>query len=428
MRKEFYAAVVVLLLAALAIWLNRPPTPTWTPAELAAVRSLALGSLPPLPADPSNAVADNPAAAALGRRLFFDPQFSANGAVSCAACHRPGLYFTDGQPLGQGVGVINRHTMTLVGSAYSPWYTWDGKADSLWAQALLPLENAAEHGGDRLTYARRVLEQYGAEYSALFGPLPQLPDAASEGLAGEGLAGGASPVGTEAQQAAWRTLDPADQEAITGVLVNMGKALAAYQRTLLPQPSRFDRYVAALDDTGNLAPGAGAAVNTDSRLSAEEIAGLRLFIGKGQCIHCHNGPLLTNFEFHNTGVPAVAGLPLDRGRRDGLAVLAASEFTCLGPYSDAAPDECGEIRFVAPDSPSADGSFRTPTLRNVAATAPYMHGGQYATLEQAVTHYSEGGYSLIGHNELVPLGLSKQEIAQLVAFLDTLTGPVPSPN
>ncbi len=436
MRKEIFAAAVVLLLAALATWLNRTPdltrawTATWTPAELAAVRSLALSALPPLPADPSNAVADDPAAIALGRRLFFDPGFSANGAVSCAACHRPDLYFTDGKPLGQGVGTINRHTMTLVGSAYSPWLTWDGKADSLWAQALLPLENAAEHGGDRLTYARRVLEQYGVEYRALFGPLPEMPDAHDEELAG-----GASPVGSAAQQAAWRGLDPAEQEAVTGVLVNLGKALAAYQRTLLPQESRFDRYVAALDDRSNLTADAGADENMDgstdgnagSRLSVEEIAGLRLFIGKGQCIHCHNGPLLTNFEFHNTGVPAVPGLPLDHGRRDGLAALEAGAFTCLGPYSDAAPDECGEIRFVVPDSPTADGSFRTPTLRNVAATAPYMHAGQYGTLEQAVTHYSEGGYSLIGHNELVPLGLSEQEIAELAAFLRTLTGPVPPP-
>jgi cytochrome c peroxidase len=192
---------------------------------------------------------------------------------------------------------------------------------------------------------------------------------------------------------------------------------------LLPQPARFDRYVAALDAAGNLRGDA----DEDSRLSAAELAGLRLFIGKGQCINCHNGPLLTNFEFHNTGVPGVPGLPLDSGRRTGLAALQASDFTCLGRYSDAAPPECGEIRFLDAGSPTADGSFRTPTLRNVAATAPYMHGGQYATLRAAIEHYSRGGYALIGHNELVPLNLSEREIGELAAFLATLTGPVPQP-
>jgi cytochrome c peroxidase len=415
MRKLIFLAAALVTLAALLVnaWLNR--TPVWTEAELATMRSLSLAALPPLPPDPSNAVADNSSAAALGRALFFDPRFSANGAVACATCHVPERYFTDDKRLGEGVGVVNRHTMSLIGSAYSPWYTWDGKADSLWAQALLPLEHPAEHGGDRLTYARLLAEHYGEQYTAIYGTLPDLADDSRFG-------GQASPAGSPEQQAAWARLAPADQEAITRILVNMGKALAAYQRTLLPQPARFDRYVAALDGAGNLP----SAASADSRLSAEELAGLRLFIGKGQCINCHNGPLLTNFEFHNTGVPSVLGLPLDGGRRTGLTALQTSDFTCLGRYSDAAPTECGEIRFLDPDS-AADGSFRTPTLRNAAATAPYMHGGQYATLREAVEHYSQGGYALVGHNELAPLNLSEQEVQALVAFLTTLTGPAPQP-
>ena len=114
---------------------------------------------------------------------------------------------------------------------------------------------------------------------------------------------------------------------------------------------------------------------TDSSLSGDEIAGLRLFIGKAHCINCHNGPLFTNFEFHNTAVPNTPGFPLDHGRRDGVALLKASEFNCLGTYSDAAPEECGETRFLKVGGATFDGSFRTPTLRNVAETAPYMHAG-----------------------------------------------------
>lgn len=418
MRKFLALAAAGAVLAALLVYLvfNRvlDRSPAWSPAELAAVRSLALASLPPLEADPSNGVADDPAAVALGRRLFFDARFSANGQVACATCHIPSLHYTDGKPLAEAVGVLSRHTMSLVGSAYSPWYTWDGKADSLWAQALLPLEHPAEHGGDRLSYARTLAEHYSAEYAAIFGPLPDLADSRFDQPA--------SPVGSPAQQAAWAALPLADQRAITRVVANMGKSLAAYQRTLLPTAARFDRYVAALDGAGNLP----ADVDEDSRLSADELAGLRLFLGKGQCIHCHNGPLLTNFAFHNTGVPGVPGLPLDHGRRDGRALVQASEFTCLGPYSDAEPAQCGEIRFLDGDA-NVDGQFLTPTLRNVAATAPYMHAGQYGTLREVVAHYNDGGYALVGHNELAPLGLSEQEIDQLVAFLETLTGPAPPP-
>jgi cytochrome c peroxidase len=385
----------------------------WTPEELQTLRSLSLSALPPLPPDPSNAVADDPRAVALGRQLFFDPRFSANDQVSCATCHIPGLYFTDGKTLGQGVGVINRHTMSLLGSAYSPWFTWDGKADSQWAQALGPLENAVEHGGSRVGYGQALAEHYADEYEALFGPLPDLSDSTRFPALG-------SPLGSEEQTSAWAGMAVEDQQTATRAAVNMVKAIAAYQRTLMPQPAPFDRYVDALGDDGKLPPEAG-----DASLSADEIAGLRIFIGKGKCINCHNGPLFTNFEFHNTAVPGVPGFPLDFGRRNGVELLQASEFNCLGPYSDAAPEECGETRFLKVGGDTFDGSFRTPTLRNVAATAPYMHAGQFAALQEALQHYSQGGFGLIGHNELTPLNLSEQEVRQLEAFLKTLTGPLP---
>jgi cytochrome c peroxidase len=414
MRKGILAAGALALLATalFSVWLANQ-APPWTPAELATLRSLSLAALPPLPPDPSNAVADDPRAAALGRQLFFDPRLSANDQVSCATCHVPGRYFTDGKTLAQGVGVISRHTMSIIGSAYSPWFTWDGKADSQWAQALGPLENAGEHGGDRLSYARVLAAHYADEYTALFGPLPDLSDVR--------FPAAASPLGTAAQQAAWGTLAPDDQAAVTRVAVNMAKALAAYQRTILPQAAQFDRYVAALGDDGKPRAGTGG----EATLSGDELAGLRLFLGKGQCINCHNGPQLTNFEFHNTAVPGLPGFPLDYGRRDGVALLQASEFNCLGPYSDAAPEECGETRFLRVGGDTFDGSFRTPTLRNVGETAPYMHGGQFGTLAEVLAHYNGGGFGLLGHNELVPLALSARELAQLEAFLETLTGPAP---
>jgi len=120
---------------------------TWTVGETGMLRSLWIGSLGKLPQDPSNAFADDPMAAELGHKIFFDPRFSANAKVSCATCHQPELAFTDGLPLAQGVGAVPGHTPTIIGMAYSPWFFWDGRKDSQWSQALGPMESPVEHGG-----------------------------------------------------------------------------------------------------------------------------------------------------------------------------------------------------------------------------------------------------------------------------------------
>ena len=130
----------------------------WTQAEIATLQSLWLGTLPPLAADPSNAVGDDPRAAVLGQQIFFDTRFSAKGEVSCATCHQPDNLFTDGLPRAEAIGTTDRHTPTIVGTAYSPWFFWDGRRDSQWAQALSPMESAVEHGGSRSQYAHIVFE------------------------------------------------------------------------------------------------------------------------------------------------------------------------------------------------------------------------------------------------------------------------------
>ena len=169
-------AVGLLALAWLAACAGGSAASTWRAEELRTLRSLSLDALKPLPPDPSNAVADDPAAVALGERIYFDTRFSGNGAVSCASCHMPDRHFTDGRAFGVGMGTIPLNAMSLVGAAYSPWQTWNGKNDSQWSQALLPLENPLEHGGNRALYAHLLAEHYGAEYEALFGPLPDLAD------------------------------------------------------------------------------------------------------------------------------------------------------------------------------------------------------------------------------------------------------------
>jgi cytochrome c peroxidase len=400
-------ATAVLTVAVYAYGLGGP---RWSDKELARMRGLWIGNLGAPPPDPSNAVADDPRAARLGQRLFFDARFSANGAVSCAGCHLPELGFQDGLPLGRGVGTTPRRTMPLAGAAYSPWFFWDGRADSLWAQALGPLESAVEHGGTRLQYAHLIAGAYRADYEAIFGPLPDLDDPAR-------FPPVAGPVDDPAARAAWDRMHPDDRAAVSRVYANVGKAIAAYERQLGPGTTAFDRYVAALV--------AGERPPPDFGLDAA--AGLRLFIGRGGCVTCHNGPLLTDNAFHNTGVPAGGGLPGDDGRATGARRARADEFNCLGPFSDAPPESCAELRFLVIGDPRQVRAFRVPSLRGVAARAPYMHAGQFATLGEVLNHYNRAPTTPGGRSELRPLDLSPRELAQLEAFLATLAAPPNAP-
>jgi cytochrome c peroxidase len=154
---------------------------------------------------------------------------------------------------------------------------------------------------------------------------------------------------------------------------------------------------------------------------------LRLFIGAGNCLQCHHGPLLANHDFHATGTPLSNGVFADPGRSEGIPQVLEDPFNCLGPYSDAAPEDCGELRFMAPSGPEHVGAFKTPTLRNVADTAPYMHAGQLETLEDVMAHYNEAPTGPHDHTDLFALNLSDAELRQLVAFLRTLSGPVEAP-
>ena len=368
-----------LLLAAVIVAAAAPRGDRWTRGEVALLSSLSLRELGPPPADPTNRVADDPRAAAFGRTLFFDTRLSANGQVSCATCHIPEQEFQDGIPLAKGVGVTNRRTMPIAGMAHSPFLFWDGRKDSLWAQALGPLESPVEHGGNREQYARLTAAHHRAEYEEIFGTLPPL----------------------------------ATREEATAVFVNIGKAIAAFERTIAYAPSRFDRYVDGLQDTGR-APG--------DVLTEDEVAGLRLFVGKASCVNCHNGPLLTNNEFHNTGVPAPLDLPPDTGRLSGADAVLADEFNCRSRWSDNR-SACAELEYLVTADHSLERAFKVPSLRNVASRAPYMHAGQFGTLAEVVEHYDRAPRAPAGHTELKPLRLSAPERRQLEAFLRSLSGP-----
>lgn len=401
--------IIVALLAVVVLLYQYAPTPLpaqWSAEEAQLIESLSLSRLPQLPKDPSNSMADNPIAAELGHRLYFDTRLSSNSAVSCATCHQPELMFTDGLRLAMGKNIGPRHTPSLVGLSHSPWFYWDGRKDSQWSQALAPWEAAVEHDIDRVSIIKMVAEDpiYRQLYEKLFAPLPDLSTVSA-----------ASPLGNETAQENWLALTPELQNRLSDIFANLGKSLAAYQRLIQPGEAEFDDYADAV----------AIAPNTQQQASFSntEIAGLKLFIGKAQCISCHNGPLFTNHEFHNTGVSPVLGQLPPMGRYDGIRTARLDPFNCIGAYSDAEASECLELRF-ARDSNDLVGAQKTPTLRNINLTAPYMHGGQIASLHEVIEHYNEAPVSMLSHNEAKPLGLREIEIRQLEEFLSTLTAPL----
>lgn len=387
----------------------------WTASEVNVLASLRLSQLPPTPSDPSNAYEGSSAAIDLGRRLFNDVRLSQNQAVSCATCHDEQKQFQDGFPVGRGVGTGARRTMPIVGSGHSPWLFWDGRKDSLWAQALGPLEDAAEHGGNRARYAHLVQSHYRAAYEGVFGKMPDLTKAPSD----------ASPAGSATEKVAWKAMEANVKQDVNRVFANIGKAIAAFEKTLTHGETRFDRYVEGLVRGDH---------SVQHHMNQQEVDGLRIFIGKGQCVTCHNGPLLTDQSFHNTGVPPRDTHKPDQGRFAAIARIQEDEFNCLGVFSDAKASQCQELRFLTTEDPSLVGAFKTPSLRDVSLRPPYMHAGQFASLEDAIAHYVRAPAAVVGHTELAhggpghserrPIRLSEAEIQALASFLDTLSGGV----
>ncbi|MBL4721149.1 MAG: cytochrome-c peroxidase [Alphaproteobacteria bacterium] len=380
----------------------------WTKSEVESLRGLWIGSIAKTPADKTNGVADNARAARFGHRLFFDTRLSSDGQVACATCHLPALAFTDGRKLARGVGTSGRNTMTIIGAAYSPWLFWDGRKDSLWSQALGPMESVVEHGGDRVQYAHLVSKdaQYRAEYESLFGPLPDLSNAIR-------FPSSAGPVDDDLRRAAWENMAPRDRTSISTIFANLGKAIAAYERLLAPSSSQFDHYVKAILTKD--------AVLAKSIMSRDEEAGLRLFIGPGRCIQCHNSPLMTNNSFHNIGLADPEHPPPDKGRLIGVKQVLRDEFNCRSRHSDDQSASCRELDFIKISDPHFDRGFKTPTLRNVSKTAPYMHDGRFSTLGTALRHYNKAPRQPVGQTELTPLDFNKKELSQLEKFLRTLS-------
>jgi cytochrome c peroxidase len=345
---------------------------------------LSLGPWPPKPApDPSNRVSGNADAIALGARLFFDARLSPTGRVACVTCHQPDRAWTDGRPRGHGLAEGPRNTPTLANLRLSRWLGWGGGADSLWMASLRALLDPREFDSNAAVvsgvYARDA--DLACLYERAFGAAP--------------------------------SSDAAERDR---VMVNSAKALAAFQETLTTGRTPFDEFRDAL------ARGDDAAA---ARYAGPARHGLKLFVGRGNCIACHNGPNLSNGEFADVGVPYfIAPGEVDSGRHGDLQRLQASPYNLLGGFSDDAGRTSAQATKHAVLEPRHWGEFRVPSLRNVAVTAPYMHSGALPTLRDVVLHYSTLDETRIHSSAqplLRPLRLTPEESAALVAFLESLT-------
>ena len=373
------------LVAAMA-WLALPAASQPKPAELLAFTAderaqiVSHGPWPPaVRADASNRVATDATAVQWGASLFFDTRLSGNGQLSCASCHQPARAFQDGLPT--AVGRLNgqRNTPSLLDSAKARWLGWGGSHDSLWAASMTPLLADGEMHQTLSSLAQRLRStpELAQGYQAAFGQPPPSDDAT--------------------------------------LAVDVTKALAAYQSTLVSARTPFDAFRDAI------ARGDNAAAATYPPAAQR---GLRLFIGEGRCTVCHAGPRFTNGEFADIGVPFFTPGGVDSGRYSGLQQLLRSDHNRLGPFNDAGAKDPRAVstRHVILE-PRHFGEFRVPSLRNLKETAPYMHNGSLARIEDVVQHYSalnEERLHADGERILRPLLLSTQQAQDLAAFLRSL--------
>jgi len=334
------------------------------PDEVASIGSLGPWP-PPVVRDASNRVSGRAEAAALGEVLFHSTRLSTVGGLRCASCHAPWRHFTDGRARALGAEDGARNTPSLHNVQMQHWFGWDGANDSLWSQSIRPMLDAREMRSDAAHVAQALRDDDTLQrlYALAFGHAP-----------------------------------PADDET---ALVDAGKALAAYQETLTSARTPFDAFRDAL---------ASGDSDAAQRYPVAAQRGLKLFVGSGRCIACHAGPNFSDGEFHRSTIAST--LPdgrSDSGRALGLEKLLASPYARSGRFND----EANPTRAAAPQGAQA-GAFRTPGLREVTATAPYMHDGSVANLCDALQPHA----ALEGR-PMPALGLAERR--DVVAFLRTLS-------
>lgn len=408
--------------------------------EIEALEATAPESLPTAPPDISSKVSDDPDAARFGQKLFMDPAFSGallnedndgtsqtlghvgeTGKVACAGCHIPATDFLDTRSVRQQISLAAswgmRRTPSLLDIAQVPLLMWDGRHDTLYNQIFGAIENVLEMNSSRLFTAQEVFRRYRVEYEGIFGPMPPLDDTTrfppldttTTGCRELVVNDGIDCHGMPGDGAEFDSMSAEDQDAVTRVVVNVGKAIGAYERRLTCGTSRFDAWMHGDEEA----------------LSESEQRGAAIFAGRGQCVDCHSGPFLSDQRFHNVGMavnsPQFVDLEEDDpGAARGLAQAMENPLNVHGEYSDG---DDGRLDVTIDERMT--GAFRTPMLRCLSSRPSFMHTGQYRALADVVSFFSRGGHAedYVGTKEIEQLDLTSEEQADLVAFLRSLDGP-----
>lgn len=336
--------------------------------------------LPPTPIPADNP--QTPAKIALGDKLFHDKRFSIDGTVSCATCHDDKLAFTDGKPVSTGHHGLTgtRNAPTVANAAFYTSQFWDGREPELEGQSKQPFINPVEGGlpnHEPILQIVRSDPDYKKAFSEVFS------------IGGDKL-----------------------------TMTHVAQAIASFERAQVTGDSPFDRYQFGGDKNA---------------LNAAQIRGLQLFIGQGRCVSCHtiehDHALFTDSKFHNIGI-GITAMQADVPRLAGAFLEAKAKGGQVDEMvlTDKKSSELG--RFAVTDKMTEVGAFKTPTLRNIAVTAPYMHDGSLKTLKEVVTHYNNGGVTpaTAKVNDYLsggirPLNLTDAQLDDLVAFLNALTSP-----
>ncbi len=372
-----YVLLLNLVLTALFACQQASAEPAATNPQSVPGENNLLG-LPPIPIPANNP--QNPAKIALGDKLFHDKRFSVDGTVSCAKCHDDKQAFTDGLPVSVGHHALTgtRNAPTVLNAAFNQSQFWDGREPDLEGQAKQPLINPVEHGlanYEPILEITRTDPDYLAAFQSVFG---------------------------------------VSDKKIT--IDHVAKAIASFERTLVAGNSPFDRYYFN-----------GQA----DAMTEAQVRGFQLFVGQGRCVSCHtieqDHALFTDSRFHNIGiginqiqqdVPRLAQAFLEAKNKGGNVdnmVLTDKKSSELGRF--AVTDDLGQI-----------GAFKTPTLRNIELTAPYMHDGSLKTLKEVMVHYNNGGVNKAGDpvnaflsGGIRPLNLTDPQLDDLVEFMKALT-------
>jgi cytochrome c peroxidase len=308
---------------------------------------------------------------ALGRKLYFDARISTDGTVACATCHDPRHGFADGRgdKTSKGVGgqLGTRNSPTVLNAAFLSDQFWDGRADTLEKQATQPIINPIEHGfkdDAAVTAKLRELKEYEPLFEAAFGS---------------------------------KEID----------VERFGQAVASFERTIVSLDAPIDRFISG----------------DKKAISESAQRGWALYNGKARCNTCHGHvgafPLFTDEDYHNLGVGTEKIDFEDVARKGASAVTSGKDIDTL-VLTNVQASELG--RFVITKEPKHIGAFKTPQLRNVALTAPYMHDGSEPTLEKVMDLYNRGGNTnpyLDGG--MRPLNLTPQELADVVELMKTFT-------